>query len=223
MSRTAQPAGRKGSLRWIQRAIADPNQDLTSAIEARLKAPVVWKSPLKSDGFAEYRDGDFLDLVGLDAHRQALATFWPARGPQWDALGVSRQGDILLVEAKAHVAEMCSPGTAASAASRSRIEAALTWAAERLKAKPRAPWSGLFYQYANRLAHLAFLRDRGVPAWLVLVSFISDAEMGGPATAEAWSAAYDVVHHVMGLRSDHPLARYVIHLHPDVQVLTAPW
>ena len=65
---------------------------------------ITWRSPLRSDDFAEYRDADFLKVVGLEEWSGALAEFWPQRGPQWDALGVSNQGDVLLVEAKAHLA-----------------------------------------------------------------------------------------------------------------------
>ena len=53
----------------------------------------------------------------------------------------------------------------------------------------------------------------------MLVSFLDDAEMSGPASSEAWDAAYAVMHHVMGLRADHPLSRYVVHLHPQVSEL----
>ena len=40
--------------------------------------------------------------------------------------------------------------------------------------------------------------------------------VGGPATAEAWEAAYQVALHVMGLARSHPLSRYIIHVYPRV-------
>ena len=189
-------------------------------IQSRLgkNAVIRWVSPLAEDEFAEYRDAAFLHLVGRPGLTEELGAFWPKSGPQWDGLGVSDEGEVLLVEAKAHIAEMCSPGTMAGVVSRARIEDALEVAASQLKARPgRAPWADHFYQLANRLAHLVFLRDRGVPAWLVLVNFIGDEEMKGPSTAEAWHAAYDVAFHVMGLRRSHPYARFVVHVTPDVR------
>ncbi|HEY2873304.1 MAG TPA: hypothetical protein VGJ56_15375 [Reyranella sp.] len=178
---------------------------------------IAWLSPLSSDQFAEYRDGSFLQLIGKPELEPTLKKFWPSRGPQWDALGKTSQGDILLVEAKAHVAEMCSPATTASAESRSKIETALDEVAKALGANAgRAAWTEFFYQIANRIAHLHFLRVNGMESWLVFVNFLGDREMGGPTTPEAWEAAYQVAFHVMGLRKNHPLSRFIIHVYPNV-------
>ncbi|HZC15890.1 MAG TPA: hypothetical protein VE309_03940, partial [Caulobacteraceae bacterium] len=89
----------------------------------------------------------------------------------------------------AHIAELFSSPTQASVPSLERIERALGTTSTLLKASPKAPWSQCFFQYANRLAHLAFLRRHGKPAWLVLVSFVGDEAVGGPRTAEAWESA----------------------------------
>lgn len=219
MTRVAQTPGKRGSLRWIQQAVNERWEALDNPILAKLPgaALIEWRSPLEHDDFAEYRDGEFLDKVGLPQLRPALGEFWPERGPQWDALGVSDRGDVLLVEAKAHVAEMCSPGTAAGPESRERINRALVGCADRLGARvSRAAWTDHFYQLANRIAHLHFLREHGVPAYLVLVNFLNDADMKGPTTPEAWGAAYEVAFHVMGLPKRHPMARYMFEVFPDV-------
>ena len=56
-----------------------------------------WKSPLKADDYAEYRDEDFLrKLRILNKIKYSLSVFWPNNGPQWDALGVS-EDEIILV------------------------------------------------------------------------------------------------------------------------------
>jgi hypothetical protein len=94
-----------------------------------------------------------------------------------------------------------------------RLDAAATGLAAR---SGRAAWTHQFYQLANRLAHLRFLRGQGVPAWLVLVNFVGDADMGGPIHAETWHAAYDVAFHVMGLPRRHVLSRWIIEVFPDV-------
>jgi hypothetical protein len=217
--RVEQPSGKRGSLKWIQRAVNEQWVSLNQPILERTGdgGPIAWCSPLAADGFAEYRDSAFLNLVGQVSLAPALQDFWPARGPQWDALGRTSRGYVLLVEAKAHVAEMCSPGTAAGAKSRFRIEATLFEVARQVGARPRhAPWSDNFYQLANRFAHLHFLRANGVPAWLVLVNFLGDSDMGGPAASETWDAAYEVAFHAMGLPRRHALSAFVIHVYPTV-------
>jgi hypothetical protein len=219
MSRFPQPPGEKGSLKWIQRAVGENWPALNDPIHARLGANrrIDWRSPLEKDNFAEYRDAAFLKLLDLDRLAGPLAEFWPARGPQWDALGLSDKNEVLLVEAKAHVGEMCSPSTGAGTASRARIVERLATTAERLGARTsHAEWADNFYQLANRLCHLQFLRDHDVPAFLVLVNFLNDRDMNGPTSRETWDAAYQVAYHAMGLKARHALSPYIIEVFPDV-------
>ena len=220
MSRVEQPEGTRGSLRWIQRAVNEDwpslNRPIIDAIPAC--SAIEWRSPLESDAFAEYRDGAFLDVLGLGHLRDDLGAFWPVRGPQWDALARTDTGTVLLVEAKAHIAEMCSPGTQASGASLDRIRARLSEVATAMGARDdRADWCKVFYQLANRYAHLHWLGSRGVDGRLVLVNFLGDREMGGPDHAREWEAAYAVAHYAMGLGKRHRLAPYVLEVFPDVR------
>ena len=217
--RIEQPAGSRGSLKWIQRSVAERWPSLEGPILAKTGATSLrWHSPLASDAFAEYRDEAFLGLFGALKLADALANFWPARGPQWDAVGETADGSVILVEAKAHIAELLSPPTAAGDVSRQRIEATLSEVAARLgPGRKRANWSEHFYQLANRLAILDFLRRNNVEAFLMLVDFIGDDEVGGPRCAEAWDAAYEVAFHVMGLPKRHPLSPYILHVRPDVR------
>jgi hypothetical protein len=218
--RIVQPTGTRGSLKWIQKAVNENwealNNPILEAVSA--KSGIGWLSPLANDDFAEYRDDSFLERIGHADLKDELKAFWPKMGPQWDALGKSKTGDIFLVEAKAHVAEILSPATGASPASRALIEASLKDVAARLKAAPdRADWSVHFYQLANRIAHLDFLRSRNVPAWLVLVNFVGDKDMNGPTTPETWDAAYTVAFSVMGLAKRHTLSKYILHVYPQVR------
>lgn len=222
MSRIAQPAGTRGSLKWIQRCVNERPSALDPLILAKLDgaSQITWRSPRADDDFAEYRDAAFLERIGAERLAGDLAAFWPTGGPQWDALGITDRGDALLIEAKAHIAEMLSPATQASPASRSRIEAALAETVQALGATPKADWCETFFQLANRFAHLHFLRSRGVSAWLVLVNFVGDEDMDGPSTAAEWEAAYQVALHVMGLPARHKLSRYVVHAYTTVAALT---
>ena len=209
--RVVQPKGTKGSLKWIQQAVAQ-RPDL---LQPATLGTIDWLSPRADDDFAEYRDGAFLRLLGLDHLSDHLCDFWPRRGPQWDALG--RAGNsVILVEAKAHIAEFFSAPTMAGNTSRQRIHSSLERCKERIKAAPGSDWQVHFYQYANRLAHLVWLRDLGVDAHLVFVGFLGDTEMNGPTSPEAWQATFQTADHVLGIPLRHPYRRFIHHLTPDI-------
>jgi hypothetical protein len=199
LMRIQQPLGAKGSLKWMQAMVATGAIDRAIADVLGL-APGVsieWRSPRAEDDFAEYRDEAFLHAVGLDRLAADLRQFWPERGPQWDGLAVTGDGRVVLVEAKAHVSEMSS-SCGAGPRSRERIGAALDSCKERLGARSAADWMAGYYQYANRLAHLQFLRDHGVKAELLFVYFLDDPDMGRTSST-AWAATIDACHDHLGL------------------------
>lgn len=216
--RVVQSAVGRGSLKWMQRLANDPRAPLDALVsEATGRSTrLTFLSPRADDDFAEYRDRAFLELVGRPDLDAARCAFWPARGPQWDAVARGEDGAIWLVEAKAHVDEMLSPPSAASPRSRGTIEAALSRTAAALGARPRAPWIDCFYQLGNRLAWTWFLREQGVEAKLMLVNVVGDRAMGGPSSREAWEAALRVTFHVMGLPTRHALAKHVVEVFPTV-------
>jgi hypothetical protein len=211
--RIEQPAGHKGSLRWMQRAV----NGAPRCLQAAALPPLTWVSPLAGDGFAEYRDGDFLRRLGLGHLAPALSDFWPARGPQWD--GLARfDGGVVLAEAKAHLREFDTPPSAAGPASARRIETAFARVQAALGITPAAPWDRTFYQYANRIAHLWWLRAQGINAHLVLIGFLHDPDLNGPATAADWHTAISGAEAALGL-TPNPLAAAIHSLHPDVREL----
>lgn len=205
--RIEQPAGTRGSLKWIQRLVQHHPDALTEQLTARGALAggrsLVWASPLASDSFAEYRDEDFLSRIGLERLSSQLAKFWPNRGPQWDALASDDHGRVFLVEAKAHAAEMTSTCQAGKE-SRARIVQACDAAKRVLGASPTADWLSGYYQYANRLAHLGFLREHNVDAWLVFLYFTGDADMKGPGTETAWAGPIRDAHTHLGLPAHPP-------------------
>lgn len=200
--RIIQPAGTRGSLKWMQGLASRHAHLLDEAIRVagglQPGESIRWVSPCEADAWAEYRDAAFLARVGQQHLAEALARFWPRGGPQWDALGVGDRGTILLVEAKAHLSELAST-CQASPASRERIAASLELAKAALGASSRSNWLEGFYQYANRLAHLHFFQSHGIPAKLVFVYFTNDAQMNGPASEAEWKAGLAHVYRHLGL------------------------
>ncbi|HEX8830592.1 MAG TPA: hypothetical protein VF705_05465, partial [Longimicrobium sp.] len=149
----------KGSQKWLQIAVNRRPALLDEPLRASARLPedasIDWLSPVESNRFLEYFDQSMCDRLGINPEKRRLDDFWPAGGPRWDGLARASTGDVFLVEAKAHIGEMVSDASRASEVSRARI-------AESLRAVQRqiAPgadevdWTGRFYQYANRLAHL---------------------------------------------------------------------
>ncbi|EGF93318.1 hypothetical protein ABI_17580 [Asticcacaulis biprosthecium C19] len=206
-----QKQGTRGSLKWLQLCV-NGQPEVLQHVEL---GDVTWLSPLKADDYAEYRDAAFLDCVKLGHHAHDLAAFWPARGPQWDALG--RAGDkVVLVEAKAYLKEMVST-CAAGEASKARISAAFRQVCDDLGVLDHTPWLTGYYQLANRIAHLWFLRQAGVDAHLLLVGFVNDADMKGPTVAAKWETAYRVAEAGLGIAAGHKLSPYIHHIYPDVR------
>jgi len=221
MGRFPQSKGERGSLKWVQLLVNECpaliNSSLHNACVLSHNARISWLSPIRADKFAEYRDQAFLDLLGIRLTRRPLDTFWPNRGPQWDALARIDSGEVFLVESKAHISEVLSPGTKASSKSKMLIDKSLKEVQSYLGIHPTVDWSKVFYQYTNRLAHLYLLRElNDVPAFLVFLYFVGDREMHGPSTPDEWKSATQVVRGVLGLREGHKLSRFVLDVFIDV-------
>ena len=163
---------------------------------------IIWLSPLREDDYAEYSDRQFVERLGLTNLPHPLADFWPSGGPHWDGLAKTASGKVILVEAKAHVAEASESDTRAKISkSIDKIRAALEEAKAGFKARPEASWDGSLYQTANRLAHLYFLHQMNqVDAWLLFLAFANDARE--PSTVEQWHEAIRLTNTRLGLGSD---------------------
>lgn len=225
MSRVAQPGqGTRGSLRWIQHFVNRRPETLDAALVAasggRMEGPIQWLSPLATDDFAEYSDRTFLDLLGVELDRVPLQEFWPRRGPNWDGLARTVAGEPILVESKANLPEVASPPSQAGEASLARIRAALDRTRDFLGADLERDWTGTYYQYANRLAHLYLLHElNGVESWLVFLYFTGAEDVGGPASEAEWRPAIEEIHQALGLR-EHPLLERVVEVFVDVGPVT---
>ncbi len=194
----------KGSKYHIQRWVNEYAQELQCAIGDAFPLianwPLRWMSPLARESCREYQDSEFLQAIGLDRLSSDLAAFWPAGGPQWDALAVleSPRVGVILVEAKAYPEEAENRQCRAEGASRTKISERLDEVKAKLGADLTADWMGSRYQVANRLAHLCFLRGHGVPAWYIQICFCDDVTHR-PTTAERWREALPGLWRDLGL------------------------
>jgi hypothetical protein len=195
----------KGSQKWLQEIINTCPDYLNRLIQQKLTSlsgqEICWKSPLKQDEYAEYRDTDFLKQIRLADLSEKLNHFWPKIGPQWDALGKTSDGKIyILVEAKANVPELVSFCGAKDKESLKTISESLNETQRWLNCKePCIDWKYGFYQYANRLAHLYFLSEKAhLEAYLIFLYFVEDFNHI-PTSQDAWSSALKLQKKLMGL------------------------
>lgn len=195
----------KGSQRWLQIAIDKKRTIIDCAFREALHLShsdgIKWVSPLSSDLFKEYRDMEALRQLGIQSlNRRKLSDFWPNRGPVWDALAMTVSGELIFVEAKAHIAEVKSPGTKAKPEAIELIQNSLAEARRFYAPKATADWSGTFYQYANRLAHhYLFRKLNQLPSHLVFLYFLNASDVKGPSSELVWQGATQLLHAVLGL------------------------
>ncbi len=195
----------KGSQKWIQYLINACPEVLNTRIQEKLASlsgrEICWISPLEQDEFAEYRDITFLEKINLPGLSEELQRFWPKNGPQWDALGKTSDGKaIILVEAKANVPELVSFCGAKDKESLQTISKSLAETQRWVNCRDRSiDWEHGFYQYANRLAHLYFLREKAhKEAYLVFLFFLEDSNYIS-TSEEAWNSALKLQKKLLGL------------------------
>jgi hypothetical protein len=222
MGRIIQQKGKKGSLKWIQYILNNHPDILDKNINKFLPDSytqhIEWLSPLADDGYAEYRDQTFLDLLGITLTKKELKDFWPSRGPQWDALGRIKNEAYFLVEAKAHVSEIISSSQAKAASSISLINKSLRETKNYLNLKSGIDLTKGFYQYSNRLAHLYLLRVlNNIPAYLVFVYFLND-HTHIPTSRDEWNGTLRQMHSILGTHKNK-LSKYVFEVFIDIKKL----
>ena len=201
MGRIPQKRATRGSQHWLQQLVEGQSAVLDDAIGL---GSLHWLSPLAADDYSEYRDRAFLDRLGVQLARRPLAKFWPGGGPVWDGLALTSSGKCVLVEAKSHRSEMAST-CKASEQSRAMIAESLREVQRGLGITDTGVWLDGFYQYANRLAHAYLLNElNAVPAELVFVYLVGDADMQGPTSRGGWQEAISAVHEQLGITGRTP-------------------
>jgi hypothetical protein len=170
---------------------------------------IEWLSPVASDEYAEYYDEAFLELLGIADLKVPLKDFWPSSGPRWDGLARTASGKIILVEAKAYIEEAVDYCSKAGPASLAKINESLGNAKEAFRATSDAPWEAPFYQYANRLAHLYFLRElNGIDAYMLFLNFADAPDVPDPCSQEQWEGSTRLINKCLGL-GKHPYSNAV--------------
>ena len=220
------PVAARGSRKWLQMLVNCCPELLEGQILCKLSSfpsDIDWRSPLRSDDYAEYYDRDFVDKLGVCLNRKPLESFWPRSGPRWDGLGVTDGGQYLLVETKAHVRELRSTMSAKSDASISRIQHSFAKTKDYLSVDAGTDWTSPFYQYANRLAHLYLLHVLNkVDAYWVNVYLLKDEDMREsgtivPQTIEEWESAILTEEIALGIPPRHRLSSRVLSIFIDVE------
>jgi hypothetical protein len=158
----------KGSQKWIQFFVNQKPEIINKEIALVFSLPdyekIEWLSPLKEEKFKEYKDEEFLIKLGINPEKVKLDDFWPKSGPRWDALAKSSLDKLFLVEAKSHITELISDFKGTNPNSKSKIERSLNKTKRWFGVNATYDWTKLFYQHANRLAHVNWLRENGFDA-----------------------------------------------------------
>jgi hypothetical protein len=204
MPRRKRPPVTTRSEHWLRRVVNEETETLDARVCGAFgwdsRERIEWRSPLVADEFAEYFDQSFLDRLDVASLKVPLEDFWPASGPRWDGLARTASGKVILVEAKAYIEEAVDFGTRGSPPSKAKIVAALSAAKAAFGVPVDAPWEAPFYQYANRLAHLHFLRGlNDQDAYLLFLYFAEAPDVPRPCSTAQWEGAIRLSERALGL------------------------
>ena len=222
MTRIKQNSNGRGSLKCIQHLINEKPNYINSIIATHFpdlaNENISWLSPLKDDDFAEYKDDSFLNLVGAAIGENRLNDFWPKGGPRWDALAKTTSGKVILVEAKANIPELKSPGTKAKELSKNLITKSLSEVKQYLEIRNDVDWSNKYYQYTNRIAHLFYLREKcNITAYLINIYFVNDKTHIATKREQFEIALKELKKHLGA--SSHKLDKYMMEAYVDVDLI----
>lgn len=118
-------------------------------------------------------DKELLNFDFLDNLKDEWRNYWTCGpvGLNWDAVGISKDGTLILVEAKAHVGELKSSSGGKKESKEKNNKIISNYLKKYGINRTADDWNKDFYQLANRLIAIDFLHERGVKAKLVYVLF----------------------------------------------------
>ena len=168
------------------------------------------------------RDRELTGVEFLDERVKELwKNYWPQTGEahNWDAVGQLLQNgkwEWLLVEAKAHIGEICGECGAKSKKSKQTIMDAMKQAMRSYNADeiPVEKWLKPYYQFCNRLTMLHFLTNEckpQVPAQLLLIYFYGDQGKNKvcPQSPNEWKPELEKMYQEVGLDKQSELMKRV--------------
>lgn len=213
-----------GSQKDLQ-LLANKNQDLLNQELSKIfnnSIKLEWLSPIKDDDYAEYVDQDFINRLGIDSKiTKPLKDFWPNGGANWDGLAKDKD-TVFIMEAKAHISEQMVDSTKATPKSLELIEKSLAETKAFLNVKSDISWcKGNYYQYANRLAHLYYLREiNKIDAHLLFIYFLNDKTVTEKnETKEAWEKSITEVYKSLKLERENKLSDFIHHIYINAELL----
>ena len=176
------------------------DREILKALGSPSDASIDWLYPDRSgDRGVEFTGVGFLKhqrwAQGTARAMAAWSNFWPSRGRAqcWDGVAILHvDGEPqrwLVLEAKSNHPEFVGARTKATGASFRKIQAALNRTKKQLGVHRFFDWTASYYQFANRLAAVAFLNRHNVPTQLVEVFFTGDCFPDGtpcPQSESEW-------------------------------------
>lgn len=195
MPRRSRPLNTIRSEFWLRKLINNHpdllNNHLFDNKIISKKETIEWLSPVSNDEHAEYYDIEFLERLGIDNNKLKvpLKEFWPSSGPRWDGLGKTNTNKYFIIEAKAHIEEAVDYSSGATAIkSINLIEKSIEEAKNFYSDNQSAYWQKPFYQYANRLAHLYYLKElNDLNVFVIFIYFCNAPDVAKPTNKEEWN------------------------------------
>ena len=126
------------------------------------------------------------------------------------------------MEAKAHITEQMIDSSKATENSLRLIEKSLEETKEFLSVKSDISWcKENYYQYANRIAHLYYLREiNKIDAHLLFIYFLNDKSVTKKSeTKEDWEEAINEVYKSLKLERKNKLSDFVHHIFINTELL----
>lgn len=225
MSRKTYTEETHGSQKDLQ-ILANQHQDILNHELSKILNKTIkleWLSPLKDDDYAEYVDQDFINRLDINSRiTKPLNDFWPNGGANWDGLAKDNE-TFFLIEAKAHISEQMIESTGAtSIESINLIKKSLEETKAFLDVKSDVSWcKENYYQYANRIAHLYYLREiNKIDAHLLFIYFLNDKTVTGKSeTKEDWKQAINDVYKKLELEKNNKLSDFIHNIFIDTNLL----
>lgn len=137
-------------------------------------------------------DKELLNFDFISEVKDEWKRYWSCGlgGINWDAIGLTKDGTYVLVEAKAHISELVS-SSCGGKISKENNDKKIEYVLKKYNInKTPNDWNVECYQLANRIVALDFLLSKGIKAKLVYVLFENGYEFNSStnqsASCEEW-------------------------------------